>query len=518
MSSRRTLVHLSRWLALTACCLLTACGASETPAAGETPGDVSKPSATRGPAPTVTGEIHPAMFAGDWYDDQPDALASGVDSMLEAVTPIDGQPIGLLVPHAGHVFSGPVAAYAFKQIEGIDYDVVVIIGPNHRHPTFEDVSVWAEGGFETPLGVVPVNREVAADLLEADERIVFDREVHLTEHSIEIELPFLQRVCPDCSLVPVVIGQPTEENLKALGDALIKVLKGRKALVVASSDLSHYPSYGDAIQVDMATLAAVETGDPELVRQRIEETMAKGVPNLATCACGEGPLLVTMRVVKELGADTVTILRYANSGDSPSGGRDQVVGYGAVMFWRWEPPALGQADKDALLDIARRAIADKLDDAELEALMAEKPVLARRSAVFVTLLKGDDLRGCIGQIQARYPLAEAVRMAAIDAATEDPRFLPVKRSELDEISIEISVLSPFRRVTDVERDIQVGMHGLLIIAGDARGLLLPQVATEQGFDRVEFLEAVAQKAGLPPGAWQDATLYTFTAEVFGEAD
>jgi AmmeMemoRadiSam system protein B/AmmeMemoRadiSam system protein A len=514
-----------RWPIVVTGCLLVACSAPAVPQTGEgveQPTRGAAPSATvGGPTATVRGDIHPATLAGSWYPGEPDALADSVDAMLDAVTPVDGEPVGLLVPHAGHVYSGPVAAFGFKQIEGVDYEAVIIIGPNHQDAAFSDISVWAEGGFETPLGVVPVNQEVAAELLDADARFVFDRDVHLMEHSIEIQLPFLQRVCPGCAIVPVVVGRPTEGNIEALGDALSAVLASHKVLIIASSDLSHYPSYEDARLVDSATLAAIETGEAELVRQRIDEVMSLNVPNVATCACGEGPLLAMMRAVKEQGADTVTILSYANSGDSPMGDRTQVVGYGAVMFWHWEPPELSQATKSRLLDIARQAIADQMGGAGTPGAVEMEPgdpVLERRSAVFVTLLQDGELRGCVGQTRAQLPLAEAVQRAAVDAAFGDPRFPPLTPGELNTIRIEISVLSPFRRVVDVEKNIQVGTHGLVIVSGGAQGLLLPQVAVDNGFDREEFLEAVSLKAGLPPNAWREATLYTFTAEVFSEGD
>lgn len=516
------------WRALPGvCCLLMVACRSPAALPGEELSQVTPvqrtPSAnTQAAEPTVVGEVRPPMYAGSWYPGDPTALASSVDALLNAVDPVDGEPVGLLVPHAGHVFSGPVAAYGFRQIEGVDYDAVVIIGPNHRHPTFSDVSVWAEGGFETPLGIVPVNQEVAAELIAADSRIVFHREVHLEEHSIEIQLPFLQRACPDCTIVPVVFGQPTEENIQALSKALEQVSKHHKILIIASSDLSHYPSYDNAVLVDSATLAAIETGSTNAVSEQIGVLIASGIPNLATCACGEGPLLALMHAVSEMGADYVTVLSYANSGDSPAGSRDQVVGYGTVMFWHWEPHNLTPAAKDLLLDLARQSIAWELGLAneapDVAALIESDSSLARRAAVFVTLTKNGDLRGCVGQTRALVPLAEAVQQAVLDAAFGDPRFRPLQAHELDDVRIEISVLSPFKRVIDVETDIQVGTHGLVIVTDTTRGLLLPQVAVENGFSREEFLEAVALKAGLPPDAWRHATLYTFMADIFADTD
>jgi AmmeMemoRadiSam system protein B/AmmeMemoRadiSam system protein A len=469
------------------------------------------------PSPTTPpGQIRPSAIAGTWYPGDLDELMAMVDGMLAATTRIDGEPIGLIVPHAGYVYSGPVAATGFRQLEGAPYDVAVIIASDHQPPLSSPISVWAEGGFETPLGVVPVDVELAQALVEADLRITADYAAHEGEHPIEIELPFLQRVCPGCSIVPVLMGDASEETVQALAEALLAVLPGRRAVVVASSDLSHYPSYDDALIVDGMTLGAVETFDPAQVRAAIAASMAEGVSNLATCACGEGPILVTMRVSQGLGADTVTILQYANSGDSPYGDQEQVVGYGAVMFWRYEPPELTEAQREELLSLVRTTLEGYLENGSIPPYETNDLALVRRSAVFVTLKQGSELRGCIGHTRADLPLYQVVQQMAVAAATEDPRFPPLTPDELAEVTVEISILSPFRRVTDVEQ-IGVGVHGLMIFKDGHQGLLLPQVPVEQGWDRDEFLANLCLKAGLLEGCWREgATLYAFTAVVFGE--
>jgi AmmeMemoRadiSam system protein A len=370
---------------------------------------------------------------------------------------------------------------------------------------------------------VPVDVELAQALVAADPRITFDPAAHEGEHPIEIELPFLQRVCPACSVVPVLMGTDDEETVRALADALLTTLPGRRAVVIASSDLSHYPTYDDALVVDGATLAAIETGDPARVQETIDGLMTADFPNLVTCACGEAPILVTMQVAQGLEADTVTVLRYANSGDSPHGDQGQVVGYGAVMLWRYEPPDLTEARREELLALARTTIKEYIETGRVPDHETNDPVLARRSGVFVTLKEGSDpstglrtsLRGCIGHTRADQPLYQVVQQMAVAAATGDPRFPPLTTEELSNITVEISVLSPFRRVMDVEQ-VQVGTHGLMIFQDGRQGLLLPQVPVEQGWGREEFLENLCLKAGLPPDCWTDRpTLYAFTAVVFG---
>ena len=298
--------------------------------------------ATRPPAPSsprerIVGGVRSPVVAGQFYPADPDELASLVDRLLAEAEPVAGAPVGLVVPHAGYVFSGAVAAAGFRQLTQATYDLAVVIGGDHQLPLSNPISVWAEGGFETPLGVVPVDAELAQALIGADPRIGFDRLSHQDEHPIEVEIPFLQRACPGCRILPILMASDDEETVRALADALLEVLPPTGVVVIASSDLSHYPGYDDAAALDGATLAAIETGDATRVRQTVARQMEKDVPGLLTCACGLGPILVAMRVAQGLGADTGTVLGYANSGDSPFGDRSGVVGYGAVMFWRYEP-------------------------------------------------------------------------------------------------------------------------------------------------------------------------------------
>jgi AmmeMemoRadiSam system protein B/AmmeMemoRadiSam system protein A len=498
------------WTVILIAVLASACAA---PTVTPTP----QPTRTPRPSPTTPpGQVRPAVLAGSWYPADADELAGTVDEMLAAAQPVDGAPLALVVPHAGYVYSGPVAAAGFRQLEAGDYDVAVVIASDHQWPVSDPISVWTEGGFETPLGVVAVDTELALALVEADPRIRADHAAHEGEHPIEIELPFLQRTCPSCAVVPVLMGSDDAETVQALVDALLAALPGRRAVVIASSDLSHYPSDEDAQRVDGATLAAIETGDPEAVRATTAALMSSGVPNLDTCACGQGPILVTMQVAAGLGADTITILRYANSADSPYGTASQVVGYGAVMFWRYEPPDLAPEQRGELLGLARATLDSYLVDGTMPPYEANDPALTRRSGGFVTLRMDGELRGCIGHTAADTLLYRTVQEMAVAAATRDSRFAPLTWDDLQDVTIEISVLSPFRRVTDVEQ-VQVGTHGLMIYADNHRGLLLPQVAVEQGWDREEFLDNLCYKAWLPAGCWREgATIYAFTAAVFGE--
>ena len=460
--------------------------------------------------------VRPAAFAGTWYPGNPDDLRSTVDNFLAAVKPIDGAPVALIVPHAGYAYSGQVAAAGFKQLAQGTYDVAVIIGADHAEPISDPIAVYPDGGFETPLGVVPVDTDLAQALIAADPRIKADPAAHAGEHVIEIELPFLQRVCPGCRIVPVLIGTDDPATVEALGNALAKVLPGRRAVMIASSDLSHYPAYADAVTVDRDTLNAIETGDPAAVRSTIASSMARGTGGLATCACGESAILAVMQAAKQLGADTVSVLRYANSGDVAGADKNQVVGYGAVMLWRSELPQLSAEQRTALLAAARAAIAEHLKTGQIPEASVSDPILNRPAGAFVTLTEKGELRGCIGHMTADAPLVRTIQEMAVAAAESDPRFPSLTPEELDQVKLEISVLSPLHRVTDLNA-IRVGTDGLMIVKYGARGVFLPQVPVQEGWDRDAYLENLCLKAGLERGCWKEnASLYSFTAIVFGE--
>lgn len=475
------------------------------------------------PVPSVPADkVRPAEFAGAWYPGEAETLRRTVDQLLGQVAvrigPSEGTPLGLVVPHAGYIYSGAVAAAGFKQLEGHPLDTAVIISADHQRPLSQPIAVYAEGGFATPLGVVAVDVALAQALIAAEPKIRADTSAHAREHVIEIELPFLQRVCPQCKIVPILMGDDADETVNALANALLRVLPGRRAVVIASSDLSHYPPAAEAREVDAATLDAILTGNPARVRQAIAQSMARGYANLFTCACGEAAILTTMQVAQGLGADTITLLRYANSADAPGGQSDQAVGYGAVLFWRYRPPELTPARQQALLHLARTTLATYLESNQLPDYQTTDAELTRPSGVFVTLKKAGELRGCIGHMQADAPLWQAVQKMAVAAATSDPRFPPLTRAELDQVEIEISVLSPLSRLDDWEA-IQVGTHGLVLDYHGQRGVFLPQVPVEQGWNRTQYLDNLCLKAGVPQGCWRDpaAKLYTFTAIVFGES-
>jgi hypothetical protein len=338
------------------------------------------------------------------------------------------------------------------------------------------------------------------------------------EHALEDQLPFLQRVLGQFQLVPIVMGDQSYENCRALGLALAKLIPGTNTLIVASSDLSHYHPYADAVKLDHKTLKAIEEWD--------YLSMARNFESRVWEACGGGPIVAAMIASERLGASQAKVLDYANSGDT-SGDKTRVVGYGAVAFVKAParaaaseaPFSLSQREKDELLNIARRSVESSVrDHKQYEYSPVGFETLAQERGAFVTLKEKGQLRGCIGYVAPIKPLYITVRDVAAFAALRDTRFRPVSTSELGALQYEISVLSPLHRVLDIN-EIRVGQHGLIMKRGDTEGLLLPQVPVEEKWDLATFLEQTCYKAGLPKNAWQDADtdIFRFTALVFGPA-
>jgi AmmeMemoRadiSam system protein B len=284
--------------------------------------------------------VRAPVAAGTFYPADPRRLEAGVRALLDqALGPVAPRPVALVVPHAGYVYSGLVAADGWRQTEGQRYDLVALLGPNHTVAHFSGTAVFLGSGFRTPLGVVPVDERAAAALLAADHECVSDPLPHEREHSIEVQLPFLQVALPGVPILPVVVASEDPHRCARFGVALANVLAGRHALVVASSDLSHYPGHADAVAADRAVLAAIARLDPDGLRRTLDAEERAGRRGLATCACGASPLLATLAAARTLGATRGTVVSHANSGDVPAGDRERVVGYGAVSFTAGEPGA-----------------------------------------------------------------------------------------------------------------------------------------------------------------------------------
>ena len=486
----------------------------------------------KGPAGTSPPRkvIRPPAVAGGFYPADPEKLRRMVDRSLKKAKYLDlpGRIVALIAPHAGYVYSGDIAAESFKQLEGSRVNKVLLVGPSH-HVAFDGVSVYQGDGYRTPLGVVPVDRKLADRLRSRNPRFNYYPPAHSREHCLEVELPFLQTVLKDFKIVPVVIGQIDQETVSALGKSLAEIIaEDDRSLIVCSTDMTHYPPYAEANRIDRETLQAIKNLSGKEVEAVRDKYLGAGIPNLGCALCGEKGVLATIEAARRLGVDEVKILGYANSGDVALGGAGRVVGYGAVAFIKKEAKmtpeenkqeGLNRDDQRSLLQIARRALEAAVNGKVLPVDSVENPALQLHQGAFVTLNEGGHLRGCIGQFIAQRPLYRVVREMARAAALQDHRFSPVRPGELKDISIEISVLSPMRRVQDPVREIRLGRHGVYVKRGWKTGTFLPQVATETGWSLDEFMAHLCRdKAGLAPDAWKDpgTEVYVYTAQVFGE--
>jgi hypothetical protein len=269
--------------------------------------------------------IRKSVVAGSWYPSSPKILRADIEAYFERVTekPVQGKIIGLVAPHAGYMYSGQVAAYAYKQIIGRLYDVVIVIGPSHRLP-FDGVSVYSRGGYETPLGIVRVHEEIADKIINKKANIVEIKMAHRQEHAIEIQLPFLQVALGDFPFIPLVMGNQGYRTCEALSETIIKAVGDRKVLIVGSSDLSHFYPYSSAVEMDNLALKHIGGMNARGLADDIENGLCE--------ACGGGAIVTTMMLARKLGADKTRLLKYANSGDV-TGDKHSVVGYTSAIFF-----------------------------------------------------------------------------------------------------------------------------------------------------------------------------------------
>jgi len=474
-----------------------------------------------------------ADLAGLWYTSSPKALKAEIEEYLKdaVIGDIKGDVIGVIAPHAGTRASGSVAAYAFNAAAIKMPDTAVIVGFSHRR-ALSGVAVFTDKSFVTPLGEARTDLALSRKFIEYDDRIVEFPRAFDKENSIEMEIPFVQVALPEAKIVLILIGDQKYANVKLVSEALYNVLKVEKGYtIIASTDMCHYLPYEAANKRDRATIKAVKSFDPEIF-------YAESMRNQHELMCGYGAVSAVMSACKKLGADEVSILKYANSGDT-IGGKDGVVGYLSAAFIKKQErggnkPAVkdkvsakkgedgmfNREQREKLLKLARNTITHYLKTGERLEPGVDDGLLKQDMGAFVTLHKNGQLRGCIGHMVASGPLYLTVRDMAIAAATEDPRFPKVTLGEMEDIDIEISALSPMEKIEDYQT-IEMGKHGVMVRSGWQGGVYLPQVATETGWDREEFMNSLcAQKAGIPADSWKkgECDIYVFTAEVFGEKE
>lgn len=468
-----------------------------------------------------------SSVAGSFYPGDSLILSQTINQLFEqaGMNKHSGTVCGLIAPHAGYTYSGQVAAYSYHILEKSKIKRVIILSPSH-HVYFRGVSVYAGNAYQTPLGVVRVDETFSEKLCRKSPVLQRSTKGHINspneqpEHALEVQIPFLQCALENFTIVPIVMGEQSYETCRTVGHALAEMIHDDETIIVASSDLSHYHQYDEAVKMDHGLIQAIQEWDyfnlSRNLRARIWE------------ACGGGPIITTMIACEYLGATEARLLKYANSGDIPGGDKSGVVGYTAMALIKnpernWIPEndfSLNEKDQKELLDLAKESVEQAVRSKQQppSEMVTSKKLLTERGA-FVTLEIKGQLRGCIGYTAPILPLYKTVERVAVSAALDDPRFPAVREEELKNLSYSISVLSPFLHIRNIN-DIVIGKHGLLIKRGQAEGLLLPQVATEQGWERVTFLEHTCLKAGLPKDTWKDPAcdIFLFSAFVFGEGE
>ncbi len=457
--------------------------------------------------------------AGMFYPDSPKELLKMVDDLIfsaqiKEAEKKESEAFIIIVPHAGYGYSGQTAAYAYKLIKDRNYKTIVIIGTGH-HYGFSGVSVYPEGKFGTPLGQIEVDKEFSAKLLNSNKDIYFDPKAFEGEHSVEVQLPFLQRTLKDFKIVPLVIGDCPIKLCQELASLLKDAIGQRKdVLVVISSDLYHGYDFEKAAVIDNLTLSFIKDLDAEGLYYALREGRAQ--------ACGGFGVVSAIMLAKKMLCNKATLMNYTNSSEVTGDKKKGIwtVGYASVVIddKSREVAMFNKQEQKRLLEIARSSIESYLKEGRKLKITETEPALLKEMGAFVTLHKKGQLRGCIGNLTGKGPLYLTVRDMAVEAATFDPRFPAVTLDELADIDIEISVLSPMQRIDNPE-NIRLGIDGVLVRKGLRSGVFLPQVAIETGWNKQEFLSNLClQKAGLSIDAWKDkdTEVYTFTAEIFSE--
>ena len=480
--------------------------------------------------PTLSPNVRAPAVAGTFYPGDARTLCAMVDRQLAAASAapdLPGPPCAMICPHAGYAYSGPTAAANYQRLKPGQYARVVILAPSH-YTLLKGASVGAFTAFHTPLGDVPVDFEAVAALRRCE--LVSDRsEPQAREHSLEVQLPFLQRTLGHFSLVPLVIGDVTPRERDSLAAALLP-LWDERTLVVASSDFCHYGPSFDFEPFGRTDREHIAQLDREGI-DRILALDADGFESYMTRSrntiCGQTPIGVLLRLARLRKTPPRPVLAaYTLSGDMERN-YEHSVSYASIAFCADTRPARAAAkaepfsasEKSALLQLARQAIEQTVVKRLREPVADTKHLaskLMQHGAAFVTLTRNGELRGCIGSVEAEEPLALNVAQNAVSAAMGDPRFFPVGPDELPHIHIEINVLKPPHRVSGIEEFV-LGKHGIILEKNGRRALFLPEVMVEQRWTPEETLTHLCLKAGLPRDAWRSGcALHCFETEAFGE--
>ncbi len=473
-------------------------------------------------ASTVTDRQ--AVFAGTFYPASRTALESQLEALFKTARPATpkGTVQTLIVPHAGYDYSGIVAASAYKTIPAdTPYKNVFIIASSHR-AQFKGSSIYPGANYITPLGKAGINQEITSALIRDHKNIFYNKEAHDREHSIEVQLPFLQYHLKQMPpIVPVVMGSSSLAEAIELAAALLPYFTPENLFVI-SSDFSHYPAYNDARRIDKISGDAILAKNPETFYNALRKASSEPVKNLLTPSCGWSSIMTMLYMAdRKEELDLIPVL-YQNSGDSEIGDKERVVGYwaiaGTIISPEERPFSLSIKEQELLIDISRSTLEAYISKGSLyEVNQGELTSnLKQARGVFVSLYMGGRLRGCIGNFSPEKPLFALVQEMTIAAATHDNRFAAVESPELPYISVEISVLSPLQKISSIE-EFEPGRHGIYVSKDGRSGTYLPKVAEQTGWSKEELLgHCSREKAGLGWDGWKEADLYVYEAIVIGE--
>lgn len=461
--------------------------------------------------------------AGKFYPADRETLKKDLSEMFAGCkkSPAGWKVRAIISPHAGYIFSGKISAAAFSSIpDNSSFKNIFIIGSSHVM-YFDGASVYNNGDYVTPLGKITVNKEIANALIQNNKVFNFPADAHVNEHSIENQIPFIQYYFKNIPpIIPVIIGTDNENTVRKIADALMPWFTPENLFII-SSDFSHYPSYKDAIEIDHLTASGILTGNPEKFLSILRSNAARKVTGLATSMCGwtSGLALLDMAEGKDL---EMKFIDYCNSGDSKVSGKDEVVGYNAIALidnGKSSAPdqslAFNDDEKKMLFDIVNNTIRSRLIE-NREYIVDETSLpgkLKKPFGAFVTIKINGSLRGCVGRFTSSEPLYSVVRESATGSAFEDPRFSPLTKEELKKTNIEITVLGPLMKISNIN-EIVLGKHGIYIKKGNNSGTMLPQVATEYGWTLEQFLGYTSRdKAGLGWDGWKDAEIFIYEGVV-----
>lgn len=461
--------------------------------------------------------------AGKFYPSSVKELKTFIKEAISSCDiQMEGQLKGILVPHAGYIYSGKTAAMAYARMRDKKISTVIIMGSGHVK-YLDKAVVPASDYFITPIGEIEVDAYLRKEFLSSG-FFSQDESAHSHEHSIEVQLPFLQEIVKDkFKILPVTLNSHNVSILSGIGKTIGQALKKEDVFLVLSSDLSHYPPAKDAFLSDNALLEAYRMaigGAGEGYFSLAFQLLSSRFPNMDTPACGFSAMLASIAALQEIGVNFFEKIHYTNSSDI-SGDNSSVVGYGCGAFYRSNGSCLlelSNEEKKNLLLTARVAIEKKLTGRKFSSIAVSYKFLLP-AALFITLKSGDNLRGCIGCLQPHMLLDEAVEKYALAAAFEDSRFKPLEAKELDKVNIEISILSPLREISSHE-EIKLGIDGVMIKKGNRSATYLPQV-WKHFESKQDFMNSLCfEKAGLPKDCWQEKStrIFTYRVDAFKEGD